>query len=96
MLKLEYVKLSDDQVEREVDLLDGWLAIDGHLAKTFEFERYLDGVEFASKVGHAAEELDHHPEISIGYRKVHLSMNTHAVNGLSPYDFELARRIEKL
>lgn len=96
MADLEYVKLSDEQVEREVNLLDGWLAIDGNLAKTFEFDRYLDGVAFAAKIGQAAEELDHHPDISIGYKKVFVSMNTHAVGGLSPYDFELARRIERL
>lgn len=94
MANLEYVKLDDAAVEREVNRLDGWLAIDGHLAKTFAFDRYLDGVEFASKVGRLAEDLDHHPDITIGYRKVHVSMNTHAVEGLSPYDFELARRIE--
>lgn len=96
MAELAYVKLDADQIEAEVNKLDGWLVVDGRLSKSFEFASYLDGVAFASKVGYAAEELNHHPEITLGYRKVFVSVNTHDVDGISPYDFELARRIEAL
>jgi len=96
MANLEYVKLDPALIEAEVNTLNGWLVVDDRLAKSFEFADYLSGVAFASKVGHIAEELNHHPEITLGYRKVFVSVNTHAVGGISPYDFELARRIESL
>ncbi len=96
MANLEYTKLDPHQIETEVNLLDGWLVVDDRLSKSFEFDDYLAGVDFASKVGHVAEELNHHPEITLSYRKVFVSVSTHDVGGISPYDFELARRIEAL
>lgn len=96
MAELAYVKLTDDQIAQETRMLQGWSVEEGQLAKRFEFKTYKDGVVFASAVGYVADKLNHHPDITIGYAKVRVSVNTHDVGGLSPYDFELARRIDAL
>ena len=95
-MTLEYRKLSEAEIAQGLGELDGWSQEGDKIAKGFAFRNYLDGTAFASAVGYLAESLDHHPDIEIGWRKVRVSMNTHAVEGLSPYDFELARRIEAL
>ncbi len=94
MAELEYVKLSDSDVQGRLSALDGWSVANGKLVKTFKFGAYMDGVEFAGKVGKEADYLNHHPDILIGYQNVVISVNTHDVGGISPYDFELARLIE--
>lgn len=94
MFPLEYKKLTDDQIQEGLESLQGWSYDSGQLSKTYEFDEYLQGPSFASKVGTIAEELDHHPDILITWCKVRISVNTHAVDGISPYDFELARRID--
>lgn len=96
MAELEYRRLSEGELSTGLGQLEGWSVEDGQLAKRFEFKTYKDGIVFASAVGHLADRLDHHPDLFIGYSKVRVAMNTHAVDGLSPYDFELARRIESL
>lgn len=96
MKELSYVKLSDAESSERVALLDGWTIEDGLLAKTFSFPTYKDGVVFAGAVAFLADKLDHHPDLSIGYRKVRVAMSTHSVGGLSPFDFELAGRIDRL
>ncbi len=97
MPDLEYRKLSPDEIAEELRRVDGWSVDGDRLTKSFEFPEYLKGIDFAAKVGYAAEDLNHHPEITIGWRKVKVSMNTHDVGGaLSPYDFELAKRIDAL
>jgi len=95
-MELEYRKVSEAEIAAALGELEGWTDSAGKIEKLFGFENYLDGVAFASAVGFLAETLDHHPDIEIGWRKVRIAMNTHAVEGLSPYDFELARRIEGL
>ena len=95
-MTLEYRKLSEAEIAKGLGELDGWTQEGGKIAKGFAFPNYLDGTAFASAVGYLAESMDHHPDIEIGWRKVKISMNTHSVEGLSPYDFELARRIEAL
>lgn len=96
MAELQYVKLSDQQVSEELEKVNGWAVENGQLAKTFSFPNYLAGVDFASNVGRTAEELNHHPDILIKWCKVRVSVNTHDVDGISPYDFELARRVDEL
>lgn len=95
-MELAYVKLDDGQVREALTSIPGWKIDDGKLAKTFEFEAYQEGVLFAAAVGVVADHLNHHPDIHIGYRKATISVNTHDVGGISPFDFELARRIEAL
>lgn len=93
-MKLEYRQLSGDEIEAGIRELGGWSVEGEKLAKSYEFPSYKDGVSFAVKVADIADEMDHHPDIEIGYKKVRVSVNTHSVGGLSPYDLELARRID--
>ncbi len=96
MSDLEYRLLSDSELESALAGLEGWVVENGKLARSFEFKGYKDGLVFAVAVGHMADKMDHHPDMEIGFAKVRISMNTHAVGGLSPYDLELARKIDLL
>lgn len=96
MPELQYVRLTEEEISSGLERTPGWSVEDGMLARTFAFPDYLAGVDFASNVGRIAEELDHHPDIHIGWRKVRIAVNTHAVEGISTYDFELARRVDLL
>jgi 4a-hydroxytetrahydrobiopterin dehydratase len=96
MPNLAYVKLDDSQIDEELKTLEGWSIKEGKLTKDFSFKTYKDGVVFASAVGYIADKLNHHPDIALGYAKASISVNTHDVGGISPYDFELARRIDAL
>jgi 4a-hydroxytetrahydrobiopterin dehydratase len=95
-MELAYRLLSSQELASGLEGLPGWQVVDGKLHKVYSFDDYAMGVVFASSVGYVANKLDHHPDILIGYQKVDVSVNTHAVKGLSPYDLELARRIESL
>jgi 4a-hydroxytetrahydrobiopterin dehydratase len=73
-----------------------WRREGAEILREIKFKAYLDGVDFASRVGRVAEEMNHHPDILIGWRKVTLRISTHSKGGLTALDFELARRIEGL
>ncbi len=90
------VRLSPEQVADHLSTVVGWTVIDGKLTKTFEFPSYATGVLFANAVAHSADKMDHHPDLTIGYQKVTLAVNTHDVGGISPLDFELARKVDAL
>lgn len=93
-MTLEYRKLADSEIQSELSHVPNWRVDEGHLVRLFEFHSYLEGPLFALKVAHIAEDLNHHPDIIIGYRKVWVRVNTHDVGGISPFDFELASRID--
>lgn len=96
MEALAYRKLSPEESQARLAEAPGWSIENDKLSKSFKFKSYKDGVVFATAVAYLADRLDHHPDLQIGYAQVRVAMNTHSVEGLSPYDFELARRIEAI
>ncbi len=97
MAGLSYDKLSAEEMSAELATVGEWSVVDGALTKEFKFEKYKDGLVFGVAVGYAADELNHHPDLLIGYGVVRVSLVTHdAGGGLTAYDFEFARRVDRL
>ncbi|MBT3241371.1 MAG: 4a-hydroxytetrahydrobiopterin dehydratase [Chloroflexi bacterium] len=68
--------------------------VDGQerLEKTFKFKKYLEAVDFTSKIGRWAEKQDHHPAILLEWGKVTVTWWTHVVDGLHQNDFVSAAK----
>ncbi len=60
----------------------GWWGDDGKLFRLFEFDSYRQGVDFAVRVAELAEAQDHHPAITLKYKKVHVEYVTHETNSI--------------
>jgi len=86
--------LSDSEIESRLADLDGWERKGEAIAKTFELPDFVGSVEFVGRLVEPAEELGHHPDLSISWNRVSVSITTHAAGGLTANDFELARRID--
>ncbi len=65
------------------------------LRRTFELPSYTEGVSFANHVARLAEAANHHPTITIGYKKVTVEWFTHAINGLHMNDFVMAAKSDE-
>ena len=91
-----YKKLSEQEIEREVNKLRGWKVANGKLNQKFEFKNFVQAFGFMTKVAMEAEKLNHHPEWFNVYNKVTIDLVTHDVNGISNYDVKLARIINRL
>jgi len=88
--------LSDEEVLSRLGALPGWKIEEQVLVKTFKFKDFRAALHFVNRVGDAAEEANHHPDIDIRYNRVRLSLTTHDAGGLTGKDFDLAGRAEKL
>ena len=66
------------------------------LHRNFEFEDFLEAMQFVNKVADLAENEGHHPDFHIYWNKVNLELYTHAVKGLSLNDFILASKINRI
>ncbi len=71
-----------------------WQLVEGHIERTFVFERFVDAIEFVNLVAEVAESAGHHPDINIRYTSVKLVFVTHDAQGLTHKDFEVAKRID--
>ena len=74
----------------------GWWGDDGKLFRVFGFESYREGVAFAVRVSELAEAQDHHPEITIFYKKVKVNYYTHDAGGVTEFDLRGAAAVNSL
>jgi 4a-hydroxytetrahydrobiopterin dehydratase len=88
--------LNQQDIERDLGSLDGW-ALEGRaIRKQFAFAGFPEAVEFVRRLVPGCEAADHHPDITINYRKVTLSFTTHSEGGLTTRDFAGARDADRL
>ncbi len=66
------------------------------LARTFDFVDYHQVMAFVNAVAWIAHQADHHPDLEVGYRRVVVRWQTHAVGGLTDTDFSCAVRVDRL
>lgn len=79
-----------------MDFPDGWTEVDGALERTFRFRDFAEALAFVNRVGAAAEQANHHPDVSIHWNTVTLRWWTHVENAITERDLELARRTNEL
>jgi 4a-hydroxytetrahydrobiopterin dehydratase len=89
-------RLSDVEIESRLGELDGWERRGEAITKTFERGDFAGSVEFVNSVAEPAEEMGHHPDLSISWDKVEVTITTHSEGGLTANDFKLATRIDAL
>lgn len=88
--------LTEDEVVAALATLEGWSIEENELVKTFRFPSYLAGIDFVSRLGQAAEAMNHHPDLLVGWRKVTMRVTTHSAGGLTELDLTLAREADRL
>ena len=88
--------LTPEQVTAELAATEGWQVAGGELTRVVTRENFRDALLFVNAVGYLAERANHHPDISIAWNKVTLTLSTHSEGGLTGKDFALARLISDL
>jgi 4a-hydroxytetrahydrobiopterin dehydratase len=88
--------LPEDEIQSRLAGLQGWEREGDAIVKTFELDDFVGSVGFVDRLVEPAEGMGHHPDLSISWDKVTVSITTHAAGGLTQNDFELAKRIDEL
>jgi len=89
--------LTGNDLEPYLDELgDRWEVEDEHhLIGEFEFDDFMDALDFTNRIGRIAEEEGHHPEICLTWGRATVKIWTHAIDGLSENDFILAAKVDE-
>jgi len=83
--------LSKTQIDDALKTLDGWTLDGNAIRKQFAFKGFPEAVAFVGRLVPDAERADHHPDITINYRRVTLSWSTHDEGGLTAKDIAGAK-----
>jgi len=89
-------KLTDAEIQEQLTGLSGWTIENGKLHKQFQFRSFIEAFGFMTRVALVAESMNHHPEWFNVYNRVTINLMTHDAGGISPLDFQLAKRADAL
>lgn len=88
--------LEQQELETEVEKLDGWAVQDGALQKDYNCGDFDGSMAFVNRVAAAATAADHHPDVAISWDTVTLRWVTHSEGGITSSDVKMARQSDEL
>lgn len=87
--------LSESALAEEIARLDGWSTRDGKLHKEYTFSDFVEAFGFMASAALCAERRNHHPAWHNVYNKVTVDLWTHDAGGITMFDVELARDLDR-
>ena len=81
------MKLSDKEIQTRLSGLAGWALESNALVRTYTFAGFPDAIAFVTRLGFDAEAADHHPDLTINYKRVRVAWSTHDARGITEKDF---------
>ncbi|MCU1620101.1 MAG: pterin-4-alpha-carbinolamine dehydratase [Modestobacter sp.] len=89
-------RLSPELVAAALSDLPLWSGgVDG-IERTLDLPSFRAAVEAVSMIADVAEQMDHHPDMDLRWRKLRVAVVTHSAGGVTDLDLELARRVDAL
>jgi 4a-hydroxytetrahydrobiopterin dehydratase len=89
-------RLSPDELSAALTGLPAWSGDGDGIHRSVELPSFRDAVAAIVAIADVAEEMDHHPDIDLRWRTLHLTLVTHSAGGVTDFDLQLARRIDGL
>ena len=85
-------RISSEQF-REAAGVEDWRVLSDVASAHFRTGSFATGLALVNAIGELAEAADHHPDIDLRYADIIVRLTTHAIDGLSERDVNLARQI---
>ncbi|WP_309082414.1 4a-hydroxytetrahydrobiopterin dehydratase [Zhihengliuella sp.] len=84
-------KLSPSEIA-DAGLAD-WQQVEETLTARFLTKKFATGLELVNRIGASAEDANHHPDLTLTYPEVGVTLSSHDVGGITSRDIDLARII---
>ncbi len=90
------IRLSQEEIDEELQKLHGWRKIDEKLHKEFSFDSFNQAFGFMTRAAMEIEKMNHHPEWFNVYNRITIELTTHDAGGITKNDVNLAKILNSL
>jgi 4a-hydroxytetrahydrobiopterin dehydratase len=85
--------LNEAEIQEHVSQLPSWTLEGKEIKCVRKFKDFVEAIAFVNRLVDPAESAGHHPDLSISYSKVTVSLTSHDAGGLTEQDFAMAKTI---
>lgn len=89
-------RLSDKEIQDKLTALPGWKKDGDAIVRQFTLRSFPDAIAFTTRLAFDAQEADHHPDITISYKRVTVRWSTHDQGGVTDKDFAGVAQTDKI
>ena len=90
------MKLTEHDIARRLLTMPGWHFENDSLTRKFALPSFPDAIAFVTRLAFVAEAADHHPDLTINYKRVTVTWATHSEGGVTEKDFAGAAESDKI
>jgi len=90
------IRLSQTEIDEELEKLHGWSIINEKLHKEFSFDSFNQAFGFMTRAAMEIEKMNHHPEWLNVYNRITVELTTHDAGGITKNDVDLAKILNSL
>jgi 4a-hydroxytetrahydrobiopterin dehydratase len=88
--------LHRDEITSRLATMPAWHHRGNALERVFDCKNFDGSIAFVNAVANLANDRDHHPDITIVWSRVTLTLSSHDAGGITDRDFELANAIDTI
>lgn len=85
--------LSDKDIKSELKGLNDWSYDGVKISKQIRFKNYMDSIDMIYLIAKKAEELNHHPDMKVGYCNIVVDFTSHDLGGVTKGCIQMAKYI---
>lgn len=86
--------LTDQEIADQLAQLDGWERDGDEIVRHYDLGGFREAIAFINRIADAADEANHHPEITNVYSRVTVRLTTHDAGGITAKDTAMACEVE--
>ena len=89
-------RLHADEITRQLTTLPAWRWDGTSLHRSVELPTFVGAIHVVDEVAEVAEQMNHHPDVDIRWKRLRFALSTHSEGGVTQLDVELAHRIDEI
>lgn len=87
--------LTEVEIAARLAKLPAWSRDGAQILRTVQRADFVEAMKFVNAVAEIAERRNHHPDITIRWNRVTLTLSTHSAGGLTELDFAAAEELDQ-
>jgi len=89
--------LTTNEIQRALAGMPGWEHVGDTIIRQYTLDGgFMGSVAFVNRLAGAAEAADHHPDLTISWNRVTVTLATHSQGGVTERDIALAGEADRL
>jgi 4a-hydroxytetrahydrobiopterin dehydratase len=87
---------NEKEIAERLRDLPGWFYEDKAICRGYKTDGWPTTLMLVNAIGYFAEAADHHPDLTVTWGRVVVTLSTHSAGGITDKDFALARKLDEI